>query len=324
MGVPKRHDTRPAMLSSGQLTRPVHVPPMRSFAAHRDTRPGAPRDGPPQHPRGRRELPEVSSWRDARHRRLARRVWPPRVRRMYMHRATHAITGVGITVMIKQLVMVMSLMIVIAQRQAALAMRVVLPPALPPAPPRRCVRSCVRRAELPRGGARAATCAAACVDICLSVMCLPGRSCSGGAGGLGTRMRRRAAAAAAAASAARVAGHMLPANMLWKASGFWSTSRLVARPAAWVGHSRSRDAPRARQWGDRSPQGRAAAALRPRARCHPRRWRGDSLATWHACRYFRGRLNNNTLSDNNNSKVRTFEPVQLNGLIVAFWAGERV
>ena len=139
MGVPKRHDTRPAMLSSGQLTRPVHVPPMRSFAAHRDTRPGAPRDGPPQHPRGRRKLAEVSSRRDARHRRLARRVWPPRVRRMHMHRATHAITGVRITVVIKQLVMVMSLMIVIAQRQAALAMRVVLPPALPPrapAPPR--------------------------------------------------------------------------------------------------------------------------------------------------------------------------------------------
>ena len=132
------------MLSSGQLTRPVHVLPMRSFAAHRDTRPGAPRDGPPQHPGGRRELAdmlaEVSSRRDARHRRLARRVWPPRVRRMHMHRATHAITGVGITVMIKQLVMIMSLMILmIAQRQAALAMRVVLPPALPPrapAPPR--------------------------------------------------------------------------------------------------------------------------------------------------------------------------------------------
>ena len=65
---------------------------------------------------------------------------PGCMRRMHMHRATHAITGVEITVMIKQLVMIMSLMILmIAQRQAALAMRVVLPPALPPrapAPPR--------------------------------------------------------------------------------------------------------------------------------------------------------------------------------------------
>ena len=60
---------------------------------------------------------------------------------MHMHRATHAITGVGITIVIKQLVMVMSLVIVmIAQRQAALAMRVVLPPALPPAPTGRRVR----------------------------------------------------------------------------------------------------------------------------------------------------------------------------------------
>ena len=164
MGVPKRHDTRPAMLSSEQLTRPVHVPPMRSFAAHRDTRPGAPRDGPPQDPGGCRELAEISSRRDARHRRLARRVWPPRVRRMHMHRATHAITGVGITIVIKQLVMIMSLVIVmIAQRQAALAMRVVLPPALPPAPPRRRVR--LVRAP-PRVATRRRPCGHVCGHVC--------------------------------------------------------------------------------------------------------------------------------------------------------------
>ena len=199
------------MFSSGQLTRPVHVPPMRSFAAHRDTRPGAPRDGPPQDPGGCRELAEISSRRDARHRRLARRVWPPRVHAQG-HARDHRRGDHG-------------------HDQAASHDHVADDPddrpassgacdargaASRPAPPRpraAACASCVRRAELPRGGARAASCAAACADICPSVMCLPGRSCSGGAGGLGTRMRRRAAAAAAT-SAARVAGHMRAANML--------------------------------------------------------------------------------------------------------------
>ena len=123
------------------LPRPVHVPPVLFVATHRDSRARARRDGAPEVPRGCRELSEVSSRRDARHRRLARRVWPPRVRRMHMHRATHTITGMGITIMIKQLVMVMSLMIMmIAQRQAALAVRMVLPPALPPTPTGRRVR----------------------------------------------------------------------------------------------------------------------------------------------------------------------------------------
>ena len=83
---------------------------------------------------------------------------------MHMHRATHAITGVGITIVIKQLVMVMSLVIVmIAQRQAALAMRVVLPPALPPAPPRRRVRL-VRAPR--RVAARRRPCGHVCGRVC--------------------------------------------------------------------------------------------------------------------------------------------------------------
>ena len=83
---------------------------------------------------------------------------------MHMHRATHAITGVGITIVIKQLVMVMSLVIVmIAQRQAALAMRVVLPPALPPTPPRRRVR--LGRAP-PRVAARRRPCGHVCGRVC--------------------------------------------------------------------------------------------------------------------------------------------------------------
>ena len=116
----------PAEISKA-LPRPVHVPPMVFVATHRDSRARGRRDGAPEVPRGCRELSEVSSRRDARHRRLAGRVWLPRVRRMHMHRATHTITGMGITIMI-------------AQRQAALAMHMVLPPALPPAPTGRRVR----------------------------------------------------------------------------------------------------------------------------------------------------------------------------------------